>query len=98
MLSWFDAKAAKEFGALMASMYIDCIPLSEKLSEKKLVALSRQALSKMARELTSFKQNNKLNTYKTAQMGNAFKWALKDAGYDDHQINKLTEWLMAAAR
>ena len=98
MLFWFDAKAAKDFGTSMASIYIDCIPLSEKLSEKKLVALTRQAISKMGRELSSFKQSNKLNTYKTAQMGNAFKWALKDAGYDDHQINKLTEWLMAAAR
>ena len=98
MLFWFDAKAAKDFGVSMARMYIDCIPLSEKLSEKKLVALSRQVLSKMGRELGNFKQGNKLNTYKTAQMGNAFKWALKDAGYDDNQIDKLTEWLVAAAR
>ena len=98
MLSWFDAKVAKEFGSSMARIYIDCIPLSEKLSEKKLVAVTRQAVSKMGRELNSFKQSNKLNTYKTAQMGNAFKWTLKDAGYDDHQINKVTEWLMAAAK
>ena len=98
MLSWFDAKSAKEFGASMASIYIDCIPLSEKLSEKKMVALSRQALSKMGNEVSNFKKNNKLNTYKTAQMGNAFKWALKDAGYDNHQIDKLTEWLVAAVQ
>ena len=98
MLSWFDAKAAKDFGILIASIYIDCIPPSEKLSEKKLVALSRQALSKMGREVNSFKQTNRLNTYKTAQMGNTFKWKLKDAGYDDNQIDKLTEWLMAIAR
>ena len=98
MLFWFDAKAATDFGVSMARMYIDRIPLSEKLSEKKLVALSRQVLSKMGRELANFKQGNKLNTYKTAQMGNAFKWELKDAGYDDNQIDKLTEWLVAAAR
>lgn len=98
LLSWFDAKAAKEFGSEMARIYIDCIPLSEKLSEKKLVALSRQALSKMSREVNDFKRSNKLNTYKTAQMGNSFKWVLKDAGYDDHQVNKLTEWLVAAAQ
>ena len=98
MLSWFDAKSAKEFGVSMASIYIDCIPLSEKLSEKKMVALSRQALNKMGHEVSNFKKDNKLNTYKTAQMGNAFKWALKDAGYDNHQIDKLTEWLVAAVQ
>ena len=98
MLSWFDAKSAKEFGASMASIYIDCIPLSEKLSEKKMVALSRQALSKIGHKVSNFKKDNKLNTYKTAQMGNAFKWALKDAGYDNHQIDKLTEWLVAAVQ
>jgi hypothetical protein len=32
--------------------------------------------------------------YKTAQMGNAFKWALKDAGYDDAYVDRLTEWLV----
>ena len=52
----------------------------------------------MGREVNSFKQTNQLNTYKTAQMGNTFKWKLKDAGYDDNQIDKLTEWLMAIAR
>ena len=36
MLSWFDARVAKEFGASLARIYIDCIPLSEKLSEKNL--------------------------------------------------------------
>ena len=98
MTSWFDARAAKEFGTAMAHVYIECIPLAEKLSEKKLVAVTRQAVSKMGRQLNTFKQNNKLNIYKTAQMGNAFKWALKDAGYDDFQINKATEWLVAAAK
>ena len=98
MLAWFNTKAAKEFGVSLASTYINCVPPAEKLSEKKLVAFSRQALAKMGRELDNFKNNNKLNIYKTAKMGNAFKWALKDAGYNDNQIDKLTEWLMAAAR
>ena len=98
MLSWFESKSAKEFGDSMARIYIDCIPLSEKLTQKKAVALSRQALKKMGSEVDIFKKTNKLNTYKIAKMGNAFKWTLKDAGYDDNQVDKLTEWLVAAIR
>ena len=37
---------------------------------------------------------HKLSVYKKAKLGNAFKWSLRDAGYDVDYVNELTEWLM----
>ena len=48
----------------------------------------------MALQVERFKAENKLNTYKKAKLGNAFKWALKDAGYEAAYIEKISEWLM----
>ena len=95
LFSWFDARAAKDFGAEIARFYIERMPLNAGLSEKMFTARSRQVLEKMERQVASFRQRNQLNTYKVAQMGNTFKWALKDAGYDPAYIDKLTQWLVA---
>ena len=95
MFSWFDASAAKEFGSAMARFYIERMPLNSGLNEKQFASKAKLVLEKMARQLQSFKQQNKLNTYKIAQMGNTFKWGLKDAGYDEAYVDRLTEWLVA---
>ena len=52
------------------------------------------ALDKMSLRVEQFKASNRLNTYKKAQLGNAFKWALREAGYDKAYIDRLTEWLV----
>jgi hypothetical protein len=48
----------------------------------------------MAEQIARFKQQQKLNTYKKAQLGNAFKWALIDASIEPEYADKLTQWLM----
>lgn len=98
LFSWFDAREVKQFGIHLASIYVDGLPPKKELSEKKSKAITRQILSKMGREVSQFKSTQKLNTYKIAQMCNAFKWTLKNAGYDEHLVNKLTEWLVAASQ
>jgi hypothetical protein len=35
-----------------------------------------------------------MNMFKKAKLGNAFKWFLRDAGYDTEYVDGLTEWLM----
>jgi len=94
MLSWFDARQAKEFGAALAAFLIERIPADQQIDEKKFALKTQKVLGQMANQVVSFKLQNKLNTYKTAQLGNAFKWALKDAGLDPAQIERLTKWLM----
>ena len=48
----------------------------------------------MAEQIGDFKLENKLNLYKKAQLGNAFKWALLEAGYSGKDVDELTTALM----
>ena len=98
MFSWFDAQAAKEFGSELARSYIERVPLNSGLSEKKFALKSKQVLEQMNRRVMNFKQQHRLNTYKIAQMGNTFKWELKDAGYEPQYVDELTQWLVAQVR
>nr|WP_295774130.1 hypothetical protein [Rhodoferax sp.] len=100
MFSFLDTKAAKVFGTEMAHFYITRVPpealLKEK--EKQLASKAKQAMEKMADQITVFKKQNPLNIYKVAQMGNAFKWTLKDAGYAETYIDKLTQWFIVSVK
>jgi len=95
VFSWFDAKAAKDFGTTMAQFFTAQMPLTAGLTEKQFASKAKFVLKKMDAQVLDFKQQNKLNTYKTAQMGNTFKWTLKDAGYNEAYIDQLTTWFIA---
>ena len=93
ILSWFNASEAKDFGAALANFYIEKLPPdtpTKKNQEKK----QQDVINKMLLQISQFKRNNKLNTYKKAQLGNTFKWTLKNAGYPPTLINALTTQLM----
>jgi hypothetical protein len=94
MLGWFDAREAKQFGASIAALYVDAMPVSSSLSEKKFAARSQAALSDIAARIEVFKRAHRLNIYTKAQLSNTFKWALKDAGYGAEYLDKLTDWLI----
>lgn len=94
IIAWFDARQAKEFGANLAAFFIARMPLNQQIEEKKWASKTQKILSQMAGQIASFKLQHKLNTYKKAQLGNAFKWALKDAGFAPAQVDQLTKWLM----
>lgn len=94
MFNWLDASQAKEFGASLAAFFIERVPANERINEKKFSAKIEKILRQMSDQIVRFKVNNKLNAYKKAQLGNSFKWALKDAGFAAEQIDQLTKWLM----
>lgn len=94
ILDWFDARQAKLFGASLAVFFVERIPPNQQIDEKKWAVKTQRTLSQMSNQIAGFKLQNKLNTYKKAQLGNAFKWALKDAGLAAQQVDRLTQWLM----
>lgn len=100
MFSLFDAKAAKAFGTEMAHFYVSRLPPEALLKEKdkQTAAKAKQAMEKMAEQITAFKKTNTLNIYKVAQMGNAFKWTMKDAGYSDDYVDKVTQWFIVSVK
>ena len=94
MFGWFDAKEAKQFGTSLAAFYVAQMPVGLALSEKKFAAKTQATLRSMDGKVDAFKAVHPLNGYKKAQLGNTFKWALKDAGYAADYIDKLTDWLI----
>jgi hypothetical protein len=94
ILSWFDASEAKEFGTTLAHFYINRVPPGDSDGKSKSIAKKQEVIKKVFQQMARFKQEHKLNIYKKAQLGNAFKWALNDAGYDPEFVNQLTKELM----
>lgn len=93
--SWFDAREEKQFGHTLAELLIERLSLDGPTADNRLSGKKHDAmLHNMQQRISSFKHERKMNTYKKAQIGNAFKWALKDKGYDPEYVNQLTNWLM----
>lgn len=93
-LGWFDARSSKAQGAALASAFAAKIPVGTTLDDKTFARKSESALRQIERDIAKYKAEHRLNMYQKAQLGNAFKWALKEAGYDEHYVGELTEWLM----
>lgn len=93
-LTWFDASKAKAFGTSLAQFFIARIPVDSNVGEKAFAQKADKILGQMSLQVLKFKQEQKLNSYKKAQLGNAFKWSLRDAGFSVAYADKLTKWLM----
>ncbi len=94
ILNWFNAAEAKEFGGSLARFFAERIPSVKQFGDKAFEMKTDKILRQMTDQIVRFKQQRKLNTYKKAQLGNAFKWALRDAGIEPEYADKLTKWLM----
>lgn len=94
MLKWLDAKEEQAFAKEIAQFYIERVPFESPFSTKQFAAKTQEVLKKVDLQVQKFKNGRSLNLYKKAKLGNAFKWALRDAGYDTEYVNGLTEWLM----
>jgi len=95
LLNWFDAGEAKEFGVSLANFYLEKNPSApSNKKEKFLVKKQEEILNSLVQQIIRFKREHKLNIYKKAQVGNTFKWTLKEAGVDPHYVDQLTGWLM----
>jgi hypothetical protein len=94
-LSWFDASEAKEFGVSLANFYLEKNPAVLCSKKDKFVAKKQEELlGNLSQRIVRFKLEHKLNIYKKAQVGNSFKWTLREAGCDPLYVDQLTGWLM----
>ena len=93
-LNWFDVSEAKQFGSALALFYIDKLPMDTDRTDKKYLNKKEFVSKKMIEQVSDFKLEHKLNIYKKAQLGNAFKWTLRDAGYSNQDVDELTGKLM----
>ena len=93
-MNWLNATEAQQFGKALAKFYMSKLPLDAGKADKKFANKQEFVAKKMLEQVGEFKQEHKLNLYKKAQLGNAFKWMLKEAGYADEEVNRLTGALM----
>lgn len=91
---WFDASGAEKFGQSLAQFFIQRIPVSAEEKKNKTMAKQLEVVDKMYLQIEQFKFNNKLNVYKKAKLGSAFKFELINAGYPSEFVDQLTKGLM----
>lgn len=95
--SWFDAREASEFGTAAADFLAERVaieicmgaPSGSKEDKKRM-----EALAKLYARVEVFKIGHRLNFYKKAKLGNAFKWRLLDLGYPIEFVNQLTREIL----
>ncbi len=93
-LSWFDAREAEKFGQALAQLFIARIPVVIEPGKKTSIADQFKVVEQAHTQIEQFKQNNKLNIYKKAKLGSAFKFELMAAGYKPEFIDQLTKGVL----
>ena len=94
MLDWFNGRDAHNFGTSLAEFFMERVPLDNTTRKKASFAKKQEALEKIFTKVILYKQQNKLNVYKKAKLGNGFKWKLLEANYDPEFVDELTRMLM----
>ncbi len=92
---WFDASEVCQFGKGLAESFAEKYPDLEK---KKDVYKRAKVIGKLNSEVKQFAQSHSLNFYKKAQLGNAFKWALIEKGFENEFVDELTKEVILALK
>lgn len=98
MFTWLSTKKSESFGQELASMLMELVPKDALLVESKRLSKSNYAKEKLQKRIRQFKQEEVLNFFKTAKLLNTFKWALKDAGYDEAFVEGFASWVFIGLR
>lgn len=93
-LKWLDASDAEKFGQSLAQFFIQRIPLDNEKRKRKDLAKQLEVVDKMYLQIEQFKLKNKLNIYKKAKLGSAFKFELINAGFPPAFVDQVTKGLM----
>jgi hypothetical protein len=98
ILGWFDARDAEEFGKSLAEFYDKQSQVNAGAKESKMTDKQQKLVAQVLVKAQQFRTSHKLNLYKKAKLGNAFRWKLRDLGHDVRVIDMITKDLMYALR
>jgi hypothetical protein len=97
IFGWFDTREADTFAMAIAEDLMGRISINVDDSGKKAtperVSNAHQAIVSRA---SAFARVHKLNWYKKAHLGNIFRWALLEKGYDKEFVDTWTHNLLVA--
>jgi len=103
MLSWFNASEFQRFGEELAVLFMADKPAESEGNRKQRRALKGKAnasdpmqvtLRKLVNRISAFEPRKRANFYKKAKFANAFKWKLRESGYDAEFADQLTKELV----
>jgi len=82
MLKWFDTTEVDRFAKWLTAELADRYPPSGLDADaKKAKQRFEKVHDSLMLRVQAFANENRLNVYKRAQLGNRIKWALREAGY-----------------
>ena len=106
--NWFDAKEAVEFGKNLAVKFSATYPVLDQKKESasgnkdglraKVLSTQEKVLGRLTADVTQFAGMHRLNLYKKAKLGNAFKWQLLELGYEAEFADQLTREVILALK
>lgn len=96
MLSWLDAREETLFGNHLAEYYDREVKKIDSRYTRKHKDKQGKLLASIINQARQYRLSHKLNIYKKAKLGNAFKWKLSDLGYDQEFIDILAKEVLLA--
>ncbi len=91
---WLDASEAEKFGQALAQLLIAKVPVAFEPGKKASIADPLKAVEQANAQIDQFKQKHKLNIYKKAKLGSAFKYELLAAGYKPDFVEQMTKGVL----
>ena len=106
--NWFDASEAEEVGRGFAVKFSQSYPMLDPKKEMasgnkgslraKIAGGREKALDRLRTDVMQYAKTHRLNVYKKAKLGNAFKWQLRELGYEADFIDQLTREVVLALK
>ncbi len=98
MFSWFNASEEVALGNRLAEYYDQGWRELERKTSHKQEDKRRRLIAQVLEQAQQFGATHKLNVYKKAKLGNAFKWTLTDLGHDKDLVDLLAKDILLALR
>jgi hypothetical protein len=98
MLNWLDTSEVDRFVDGIVGNLIKRFPPSAAgtYTKKEIMRLTKTHKS-ILDQVERFAVEHKLNPFKKARLGNRFKWALKEAGYEPMAVDAFTQKVVTIA-
>jgi hypothetical protein len=97
ILGWFDTREVDMFGKAIADDLTGRIPPPDADARKKITPdRLRNAHDAIIARAGAFARTHKLNWYTKAHLGNTFRWAMLERGYDKAFVETWTHNLLIA--
>lgn len=97
LFGWFDTREADAFAKAIADDLMSRVPVAVESATKMLtperIHNAHQAIIARA---SAFGRDHRLNWYRKAHLGNTFRWALVEKGYDKEFVDTWTHNLLVA--